>query len=571
MAGVIDATTSQMGKFRDSIEKLELSKIGKDAGVVGKSFRKLGTILGQTGVGHVVKAAYHFGVFTNRMAGFYKTTTQARREARKMTILQKMLSGVMKQTGAYKLAASSASLLQAQFKGMNKFLHLLILNFSRFAFMLFGMLSIFAMVAITLGVFAIAMTDANGPIQDWVEDIPLLEEAVDGLYNILGGEGEGGLTGAINLVAAAFVLGAAASILFWSAAAGPLVAALILAVGVFDLMLSATGSLDAALLYACATMGVFIVLLAPVVPMFSGIATAVASVVAWCLSLIPGVTASGSALATTGTLGMMAFAAIGAGFALLIGYATGATGWIGGLIGAILLFIGILLMIPVAAIGGVTIAVAAIIALVAWFIADIIRNWGHLGETWSGRLNSMVSFLTGILNSVSTKVGEIVDGITTKITSMKIIAIALILGLVTTASDMWNNFTSSIGEAISLVGFDNMVKGVVTLMNGLIEGVNLIPGVNIPLLAVGGEAERAFGGSVTSGRSYIVGEKGPERFTPDTGGDISPGGGGGAITLNINVAGVTDRTDKRELARQIGDMLNQELRRQGGATTRGRF
>ncbi len=89
---------------------------------------------------------------------------------------------------------------------------------------------------------------------------------------------------------------------------------------------------------------------------------------------------------------------------------------------------------------------------------------------------------------------------------------------------------------------------------------------------------RADGGPVTGGRPYLVGERGPEMFTPSTSGTITPnhhmgGGGGGAQTINmtINVSGVTDRTDKRDLAREIGDMINQELRRQGGATTRGRF
>jgi len=91
---------------------------------------------------------------------------------------------------------------------------------------------------------------------------------------------------------------------------------------------------------------------------------------------------------------------------------------------------------------------------------------------------------------------------------------------------------------------------------------------------------KADGGPVTGGRSYIVGERGPELFTPGASGSITPnhhmggeGAGGGAQTINmtINVSGVTDRTDKRDLAREIGDMINQELRRQGGGTTRGRF
>jgi hypothetical protein len=48
---------------------------------------------------------------------------------------------------------------------------------------------------------------------------------------------------------------------------------------------------------------------------------------------------------------------------------------------------------------------------------------------------------------------------------------------------------------------------------------------------------RANGGPVMSGGSYIVGERGPELFTPSTSGNITPNGamGGGAnITVNVN-------------------------------------
>ena len=52
------------------------------------------------------------------------------------------------------------------------------------------------------------------------------------------------------------------------------------------------------------------------------------------------------------------------------------------------------------------------------------------------------------------------------------------------------------------------------------------------------------------------------------------GGGGGSQTFNItiNPSGITDRTDKREMARQMGNMIQQEVSRAlGGTTMRGRF
>jgi hypothetical protein len=48
---------------------------------------------------------------------------------------------------------------------------------------------------------------------------------------------------------------------------------------------------------------------------------------------------------------------------------------------------------------------------------------------------------------------------------------------------------------------------------------------------------RANGGPVMGGGSYLVGERGPELFTPGTSGSITPNnalGGGGGITVNVN-------------------------------------
>ena len=100
-----------------------------------------------------------------------------------------------------------------------------------------------------------------------------------------------------------------------------------------------------------------------------------------------------------------------------------------------------------------------------------------------------------------------------------------------------------------------------------------IPGATVD---AGHMEARASGGPVRSGRTYLVGERGPELFSPRSSGNIVPNDkiGGGVtnnITLSIDVGGVTDHSDKRALARQISDELNKELRRLGGSPTRGRY
>ena len=60
---------------------------------------------------------------------------------------------------------------------------------------------------------------------------------------------------------------------------------------------------------------------------------------------------------------------------------------------------------------------------------------------------------------------------------------------------------------------------------------------------------RAEGGPVIAGRSYVVGEVGPELFTPSTSGNITPNSAMGGNTYNINVnAGVGD---PRAIGQQI--------------------
>ena len=87
--------------------------------------------------------------------------------------------------------------------------------------------------------------------------------------------------------------------------------------------------------------------------------------------------------------------------------------------------------------------------------------------------------------------------------------------------------------------------------------------------------KRAEGGPVNSGRSYIVGERGPELFVPGSSGSIVPndamrsgGGGGPSVNITYNIAaGVTRselgpilESERNRLKAEIPDMV-----RRGGA------
>jgi hypothetical protein len=88
-------------------------------------------------------------------------------------------------------------------------------------------------------------------------------------------------------------------------------------------------------------------------------------------------------------------------------------------------------------------------------------------------------------------------------------------------------------------------------------------GLHTPVPGVGMTGYRAVGGSVMRGASYMVGENGPEIFTPSTSGAITPHGlgGSGGMSVVINVQGSV--VHERDLAVSVRDHIAQLMRRRG--------
>jgi hypothetical protein len=72
---------------------------------------------------------------------------------------------------------------------------------------------------------------------------------------------------------------------------------------------------------------------------------------------------------------------------------------------------------------------------------------------------------------------------------------------------------------------------------------------------------RASGGPVTRGRGYVVGENGPEFFSPDSNGQIIPNGGGGNYAVHNHFHGPSD---PKEVERATGRALMKLLQSHGG-------
>ena len=75
---------------------------------------------------------------------------------------------------------------------------------------------------------------------------------------------------------------------------------------------------------------------------------------------------------------------------------------------------------------------------------------------------------------------------------------------------------------------------------------------------------RANGGTVAGGKSYLVGERGPELFTPGRTGSIAPNsamGGSSSIVVNVDATGSTVQGDAGE-AKQLGDAIGVAIRQE---------
>jgi hypothetical protein len=104
-----------------------------------------------------------------------------------------------------------------------------------------------------------------------------------------------------------------------------------------------------------------------------------------------------------------------------------------------------------------------------------------------------------------------------------------------------------------LVGALNMVWNIVKIIidgiKWLIDNIGRVTSSVVSTVTGGIAGKRANGGPVSSGSSYLVGERGPELFTPSSSGSISPNGSSGQIVFspvyNITVS------DKYEFERMI--------------------
>lgn len=169
-----------------------------------------------------------------------------------------------------------------------------------------------------------------------------------------------------------------------------------------------------------------------------------------------------------------------------------------------------------------------VFSTIASVIATVLQPvFETIGAVASAVWNGIGSAISWVWNSV---IKPIWDGIGA--------AIDWLVGVFHKISDAWSSVWNGLGDIVSGVwnsiisGIETAINWVIGLINGLLDGVNsameYLPGEWTPLhIDEVHLTGRALGGPVSAGTPYLVGEQGPEVFTPSTSGTIIPNGAGG--------------------------------------------
>lgn len=152
---------------------------------------------------------------------------------------------------------------------------------------------------------------------------------------------------------------------------------------------------------------------------------------------------------------------------------------------------------------------------------------------WDETFGRMFAFISDAVNF---------DGISNAFTNMA-----------TSIASVFNNVLSGVFGAMSSA-IDTIVNGLTTVANKIADVLGSVAGT---ILDIGGKGVDFVAGVIPGGGGGGGG-------STDT---VAGGGGGHTFNITVNAGGITDRTDKLTLAREIASLIQQETARQYGATT----
>jgi len=207
------------------------------------------------------------------------------------------------------------------------------------------------------------------------------------------------------------------------------------------------------------------------------------------------------------------------------------------------------------------------------FLPAFRAVYGFLNETLIPFVRDVFSGVFSGLSSIFNKVGKALSDNKDEFKAFLDAAKPLVEFALKTLAPVFKTILpaalSAVGSAISIIitAFGKLAKAVSDVVEGIKAIINLVKN-NAIVKGIGGLIEKAFGGgkatggAVNSSQSYLVGERGPELFVPNTGGRIIPNNsmGGQSIVINVNAPSAID---EEGFTRSIINALNQTQARTG--------
>lgn len=516
--------------------------LSKQFGIVERQMSKFKVAMSNTTAGTIYYVTRGVMQQVRAMASLFEKESDAIKAKQNMTIAQKVGAATLfRYNGVLALSSFLHEQLATRMTKNNQHQMRFIMLLLRGSTYMFFTVTALAALGVAFLAFDANVNGASSSIFDINTRFETLNASLAGLGTLL--TGEGGASGLAMLGGALLATILVASL--FGATLGKITLALGLIGTLFRTVQEATGSVGAAIMSVTGVVAGFILTAANLVGPKSSL---------FRFGVLLEKMAMKAKIATgTMTAGVVL---IIAGIAGLVAIATGHADAITYVLTTLALIVGGIFT-GLAATIGLPFVIAG--SLIAVFVADAINLGDQFFTVWAERAASLKDAIwqpieAGIAVAVpllAMLFSPLIQAGNVAFTSVNSV-VAGIIGSITAAIDSITNAWSAFKDSLTFdLDFDLGFLGNIDFGGFMAKG-----------------------GSVSGGKSYIVGEQGPELFTPGSSGTITPNdqlGGGGNITLNINVGGVTDRTDKRALAREIGDMLTQELRRTGGAPTRGRF
>ena len=222
-------------------------------------------------------------------------------------------------------------------------------------------------------------------------------------------------------------------------------------------------------------------------------------------------------------------------------------------------------------------------------------QFGQSGVLAFSAINDKVKDLQDEMKALQDPIRQAITLSDTMATSFEDSFKGIIKGTMTVADafrNMLNKIADHFIDTAARMLANQFQQGILSLFGGLFSGFgggSPTQGANLPSNPVGfsgysrpaqntvltsrGTRFRAAGGPVKGGSSYIVGERGPEMFSPGVSGTITPNhalGGSTTVVVNVDASGSSVQGDEersKELGRLISVAVQSELiqqKRPGG-------